>query len=206
MACSDYKLTFFVDGAELPRPQRIHGCQGDKIRISATTSLPGHIEYRWSIDGLGPIVSTESYYDYTYDNKGHRVRLEVRTTDMPSCGIISDVKVIGKECTACPVICNTQTVKFPAGTVLSLIDENNKVYPIENCVVVCENSGNKDITVGIKRGLKAHSKCNLQGLRAFVYTNGEGQLCATLSITNSPIRFNYIVVGRSKYLFNTSKC
>lgn len=205
MGCSDYRLTFFVDGVALSHPRKITGCRGDVVRISVTTTLPGQLEYKWSVDSPIPIMGTGPYYDYTFDGTSHDIRLDLFSLLVP-CGITSTLTAKGQECVICPVICNAQTAKITAGKITSLEDENGKIYPINDCTGVCRDGSNIGAAGLIKRAIKALSKCNLKDLRVALYHSKTENICLNLTITNSPIRFKYVTVGRSKYLFDTSKC
>jgi hypothetical protein len=205
MGCSDYRLTFFVDGVVLSHPRKITGCRGDTVRISATTTLPGQLEYKWSMDTPTPIIGVGPYYDFTFDGTSHTIRLDLFSLDVP-CGITSTITAKGKECIICPTTCIAQTAKIPAGKITSLEDENGKIYPITDCEGVCRDGSNISSAAIIKRAIKAVSKCNLKDMRVSLYHSKTANICLSLTITNSPIRFKYVTVGRSKFLFDTSKC
>lgn len=205
MSCKDeYELIMFADGVELPRPRHDYGCKNETRRYSVTTTIPGPVSYRWTMDNNQTVLSTLPYFDFTFDTITHNI---VCSADGPSCGISISAKAYGSACVDCPTICSTQTATIPAGAIVSLTDEVGKIYPLTPAgTTICKDNSNSTVAMMVKRAVRAKTKCAPKDLRVAIYNNNNGRSCISLTIMNSPIRFSTVTVGSTKYPFNTTNC
>lgn len=203
MACTDYTLTIYSEGVPLRYPAKDHGCKGDVHRLTAVTDLPGVNFYGWRIDN-GPYVSNKYYFDYTFDTEIHTVSCEVRVLE---CGLGTTAKLDGKTCVYCDTLCNVQSVAFPGGELVSLVDLQGKIYPITKGIqTVCKKAANNMAATAVKKAIVANSKCHNDNIRPYIFYTQDERNCLTLTIYNSPIIFNKLNVGSSTYLFDISYC
>lgn len=205
MGCKDnYELIMFADGVELPRPRHDYGCKNETRRFSVTTTIPGPVSYRWTVDNNPTVLSTLPYFEFTFDATKHNI---VCSADGPSCGIGISAWANGIVCTECAMLCSAQMATIPAGAIVSLTDETGKIYPITPaCVTICKDNSNNQAAGRVKRAIRAKTKCAPKDLRVAIYNNKNGRSCITLTITNSPIRFTSVTVENTKYSFNTTHC
>lgn len=184
-------------------PRRDFGCPNDVHRLSVSTNYPPGATYKWQIDG-GPIVSTKDYYNYTFDNKYHALTV---TVSSGNCQIVTKINMHGRDCVQCTTECLVQSSTFPAGNILWLTDEQGIRYMVEPGIIgVCRNGDNRIASTAVKRAIKNQSKCENDNLRTLIYYNQSGRDCLTLTIYNSPVRFQYLRVGSLEYLFDKSRC
>jgi hypothetical protein len=202
MACSDYSVTIFVDG--VPLSGKDNGCKGDSHLFTLETTLPSPVAYKWTLDYSNTILSTESHYTYTFDDKVHYLKLWATTT---SCQILKTITVKGNKCVSCDIGCLSQTANIPAGTIKMLIDETGKKYPLDdNIITKCGRDQNTVAGKAIKRAIRQQTKCLTPNLSASVYYNQPLKSCLTVTINNSPIRFRYIQVDNNTFSFDLSNC
>lgn len=199
------------------------GCIGDIHLYEADVVFPDPVTYEWTIDGtyhpdnpgLHPIVSTSPTYAYTFDDKTHTVHLLVKSI---YCGAGTSVKAVGKVCLPeCPVECVREVVDIPAGKLKSLVDNHNNTHTIPGSVgFIC----GKNLTGQLAKSVKVlndNAAKAILGILTSVpdckhapisvkWAYNNSSRCITLTISNSPIKFSYIVVENNGYGFDTQYC
>lgn len=204
MSCTGKKVTIYADGAIIVSPARDYGCNGEVRRFHIVTDMDAPVSYRWSLDGVSPVLGTSWYFDYPYTLGTHELYVEVRSGN---CAMQRAIKVTGRTCVNCTVVCNQETVDIPAGQLMYLKDTAGKAYPITRGVVTqCISGLNLNGAADIKKAIREGTNCDTSKLRVFMYHNESGKNCLSLVINNSPIVFDHIKVGGQIFYFNTNKC
>lgn len=204
MGCTsgNYHATIYADGVPLSCPPKDFGCKNEIRRFTAESDLPVPVSYKWSLNGV--TLSTKPYLDYKYTDKTQRILVTI-VSNVYSFAIY--LTVTGKTCTVCPVGCVTQTVEFSAGEMISLIDQNGKIYPLQKDIVsVCKKNSNQMVAKAVKKAIQDNSQCGLANMKVAIYYQENVRNCLTLTILNSPIIFSFLKVGGTKYAVNTSNC
>lgn len=199
------------------------GCINDVHTYVADAVFNGAVTYEWTIDGiyrpdnpgLHPIVSTSATYSYTFDDKSHTIYLVAKTE---SCGIQVTLPVKGKICLPeCPIACVTETVDIPMGFVQGLTDNKNNFHKVQGSYSFgCGKTLTKEALKALKvlndktaniilAMLKSYPNC-AQAPISVKWVYNESSKCITLTISNSPIKFNSITVDGNIYQFNTTYC
>lgn len=203
MACHDNKVKILRNGLPIKLDK---ACSGESHLFTTTTTLPNPT-YQWTLDSVfpvAPILSTESFYNYKFDSKEHRLYCVVKGVE---CAIQTDVRVIGKTCTPCITKCASEVAFVPSDEITSLIDTNGVVYPIPgNQYFQCQGNSkaNQDTAAAILDMIKFQKPClgNIEVKVEAVL----GNFCIKLTIKHSPIIFRWAVFGTDKYPFQTNNC
>jgi hypothetical protein len=197
MKCSDYKSTVYYQGQAITKDE---GCVGDIHTYTVTTDLPG-ATYRWTLDlpyPGAPVLGIESTFSYTFPSIFHKLYCEVRSDSM-GCSLVKILDLRPLNCTPeCPNECDIETVSFPAGRVTGFGDKFYECAKGKSLL-------NDKTTKAIRDYLKGKPHCSQSDIRVNWAYNAM-RSCVKLTIENSPIKFNYIVIDNIKYQFNTTNC
>lgn len=205
MTCAEHSLVIWADGVPL-YTNKDSGCKGEIRRFTVVTDLPGTLSYRWSVDNHHVVLGNGPVFDWSYpDGKVHKLQCTVRSSTL-NCEKGQSATLKGKICSECPVGCIAQTAKIPADELKYLTDETGKTYPIQPISTVCQNGSNTVAAKAIKKAIYDGLKCSKGNMNVTVYNNQPGKFCITVTITNCPIRFKSIKVGKTEHQFDHSQC
>lgn len=217
MACSNYKLKVFLNSIQIHSDT---GCAGEVHTFTTSTTLPGQVTYKWSLDGISPpkpLLGSNSTYTYTFDNLDHTLYLVATGSE---CSIETTILLKAKLCAPqCPVECQLESTTINAGKLKYLVDSHGNSHTIGgNNFFECSptpisvdapikvlNIPNDKAVKAIKDFLKGQPNCSQAPIGVSWRFNSTSK-CITITISNSPIKFKSIIIGGNSYTFNTNNC
>ena len=207
--CSDYNLITYLDGTVIRKDT---GCIGTQHTYTTSTTLPGTITYKWYLDSVvapSPILSTESDFTYTFDSNDHVLYVIARSSTT-NCAIQVGITINGVQCNdPCGIECLKESVNVKPGIFDRLTDNfGNTILVPPGLSITCapDSHQNTQAEKWLKAYLKSQPNCSNSNIKVNITYNKSSAECATITITNSPIKFVTTTVGSKTYNFNTTNC
>lgn len=211
MNCNDKYVKILYNGMQIRDFDS--GCADIQHKYITETNLDSPV-YEWTLDDISqlgkPILSTDSSFTYTFDNKTHRLYLVVYSP-INQCSIQTTILETGKTCEPlCPNNCRVETVDVPAGYVNYLTSNfGNKYSPSRGYSFECSTTKstiNDNTCQWIEDILKGQPHCKQAPIKVYWESNGLVRNCVKLTIINSPIKFTEIMINGSVFSFITTNC